>query len=131
MGRRREENMGRRREEKVGRQASLSFAQIQIKAAPSGRLFSVGGQVVTNRLAVKLMDIHDLQFALRISADQKVEGCISPGVPGTVRNCPPEWLIHNKPISASQPRYFSFSSRRPFSDGPLTMVLLRRSLDIR
>jgi hypothetical protein len=36
--------MGRRREEKVGRQASLSFAQIQIKAALSGRLFSVGGK---------------------------------------------------------------------------------------
>src|SRR5580692_11744008 len=128
MGRRRDEKMGR---QKVGRQASLSFAQIQIRRPFRAAFFSLGRQAVPNRLVVKLMDIHDPQFALRISADQKVEGCISLGVSGTVRNCPPEWLIHNKPISASQPRYFSFSSRRPFSDGPLTMVLLRRSLDIR
>jgi hypothetical protein len=33
--------MGRRREENVGRQASLRFAQIQIKAALLGRLFSL------------------------------------------------------------------------------------------
>jgi hypothetical protein len=37
--------MGRRRDEKVGRQTSLSFAQIQIKAALFGPLFFVVGIV--------------------------------------------------------------------------------------
>jgi hypothetical protein len=77
------------------------------------------------------MDIHDPELALRISLNPKVEGRISLGVPGAVRNRPSKWLIDNKSISMAQPRYSSFSPRRPLSDRPLTMILLRGGLDIR
>jgi hypothetical protein len=94
--------------------------------------FFFGALTAPNRLAVELMYIQNPEPALRISLNQEVECCISLGVTRTVRNCPPEWLIDSKTISMSRPPPDRrFSPRRPFSGWPLTMVLLRGSLDAR
>ena len=81
--------------------------------------------------AIELMDVNDPKFALRISADPKIEGRIAMGSAGTVRNGPIEWLIHDKQIGIARPHHFSLSAGRPFPDGPLIVVMLRRSLNIR
>ena len=81
--------------------------------------------------AIELMDVNDPKFALRIFADPKIEGRIATGIAGTVRNGPNEWLIHDKQIGIARPCHFSRSARGPFPDGPLIVVMLRRSLNIR
>ena len=77
------------------------------------------------------MDVNNPKLALRIFADPKIEGRIAMGLAGTVRNGPNEWLIYDEQIGISRPHYFSLSAGRPFPDGPLIMVTLRRSLNIR
>jgi hypothetical protein len=81
--------------------------------------------------AIELTDVNDPKFALRIFADPKIEGRIAMGIVGTVRNGPIEWLIHDKQIGIARPHHFSRSAGRPFPDGPLIVVTLRRSLNIR
>src|SRR5258708_28668235 len=81
--------------------------------------------------AIELMDVNDPKFALGIFADPKIEDRIAMGSAGTVRNGPIEWLIHDKQIGGARPHHFRLSPRRPFPDGPLIVVMLRRSLDIR
>jgi hypothetical protein len=81
--------------------------------------------------AIELMDVNDPKFALRIFADPKIEGRIAMGIAGTVRNGPIEWLIHDKQIGIPRPHHFSLSAGRPFPDGPLIVVMPRRSLNIR
>ena len=76
------------------------------------------------------MDVNDPKFALRIFADPKIEGRIAMGIAGTVRNGPIEWLIHDKQIGIA-PHHFSLSAGRPCPNGPLIVVPLRRSLNIR
>jgi hypothetical protein len=85
----------------------------------------------SKRSAIELMDVNDPKFALRIFADPKIEGRVPMGIVGTVRNGPIEWLIHDKQIGISRPHDLSLAAGRPFPDGPLIMVPLRRSLDIR
>ena len=81
--------------------------------------------------AIELMDVNDPKFALRIFADPKIEGRVTTGIARTVRNGPIEWLIHDKQIGIARPPYFSLSAGRPFPEGPLIVVVLRRSLNIR
>ena len=81
--------------------------------------------------AIELMDVNNPKFALRIFADPKIESCIAMGLARTVRNGPIEWLIHDKQIGIARPHHFSLSAGRPFPDGPLIVVMLRRSLNIR
>lgn len=76
-------------------------------------------------LAIELMDVNDLKFALRIFADPKNEGRIAMLIERAVRNGPFEWLIHDKQIGIPRPHHFSLSAGRPFPDGPLIVVLLR------
>jgi len=77
------------------------------------------------------MDVNNPKLALRIFADPKIKGRIAMGLAGTVRNGPNEWLIHDKQIGIARPYHFSLSAGRPFPDGPLIVVTLRRSLNIR
>src|SRR5258708_28649755 len=77
------------------------------------------------------MNVNDPKFALRIFADPKIEGRIAMGLAGTVRDGPIVWLIHDKQIGIARPHHFSLSAGRPFPDGPLIGVMLRRSLNIR
>jgi hypothetical protein len=79
----------------------------------------------------ELMDVNDPKFALRIFTDPKIEGRIAMGIVGTVRNFPSERLIHDKQIAISRPHHFGLSAGRPFPDGPLIVVMLRRSLKTR
>jgi len=81
--------------------------------------------------AIELMDVNDPKFALGIFADPKIESRIAMGSAGTVRNGPIEWLIHDKKIGIARPHHFSLSAGGPFPDGPLIVVMLRRSLNIR
>src|SRR5258707_6250458 len=81
--------------------------------------------------AIELMNVNDPKFALRIFADPKIESRIAMGIVRTVRNSPIKRLIHYKQLGIARPHYFSLSSGRPLPDGPLIMVTLRRSLNLR